>query len=420
VSEASLPLGSVRITDLTQAWAGPFATRLLADLGAEVIKIESASHPDVLRLWAPPAGIEGPTYDMNPWFNSCNANKLSVSLDLDSEAGRDILRQLVAISDVVIDNFSARVMTNLGFDYQALRQIKEDIIVLSMPAYGCSGPYKNYVGYGEAVESIGGLTMLTGYPDKPIRLGIALVDVLASFNAAAAIIAALIQRKRGGCGQFIDLSHFEACGRGIGQELIAYQFTKEQPPRIANRHRLYAPQGCYPCTGDDEWVVISVQSDEQWRALAGLIGSADLMDDASLATADGRLAQHDRIDREIARWTRACNKYEAMRACQAAGIPAAVVSKPEDVINDPHLRARGFLEEVEHPVAGRSRVEGPAFKLSKTPLRVQLPAPAFGQHTDYVLKDLLGKSDEEVASLREQGVVGRLIEFDSTPRSLSI
>lgn len=412
-----LPLQSVRVVDLTHAWAGPFATKLLADLGAEVIKIESATHPDVLRLWAPAASLQGPAHELNPWFQTCNTNKLSCSLELETELGRDLFLQLVAVSDVVIDNFSARVMANLGLDYQRLRQVKEDVIALSMPAYGMTGPYAHYVGYGEAVESIAGLTMLNGYPDKPIRLGIAVVDVLASFAAVQAVIAALIHRQRSGQGQFIDVSHFEAACRVIGEQLIAYQFTGQQPQRLGHRHPAFAPQGCYPCAGDDEWVVISVRTDRQWLALKRLLDSPAL-DDQSLEAAEERQARHTLLDTEISRWTRQRDKREVMRLCQEAGVPAAAVAKPGDVVRDPQLSQRGFLEQVQHPVAGPVWVEGPTFLLSGTPRPTRSPAPLFGQHTDYVLRQLLGKSEDEIALLREQGVVGR--PLSSTRRETGV
>jgi crotonobetainyl-CoA:carnitine CoA-transferase CaiB-like acyl-CoA transferase len=398
---------------MTQALAGPFATKLLADMGAQVIKIEAATHPDLLRLWAT-TSEQHLAHERNPFFHATNTNKLSVSLLLDTSLGRELLLELVGISDVVIDNFSSRVMPQLGLSYDELRDVREDIIVISMPACGCSGPYRHYVGYGDAIEAIAGLTMLSGYRGgKAVKIGITIADYVAAFNAVIAILAAALHRQRTGRGQFIDLSQFEACGRTIGEALVEYQFTGKQPPRRGNRHPVFAPQGCYVCGGDDDWVAISVESDSQWEALVKLMEASDLGEDTSLKSAKGRQAAHDRIDEHITRWSHSQDKYAVMQACQAAGIPAGAVLKTNDLVRDRHLRARGFFEEVDHPVEGRQELPGMSFRLSKTPAHIRTPAPVFGQHTDYVLRELLGKSDEQIASLRALGIVGRALEFDT-------
>ncbi len=408
-----MPLSALRILDLTQALAGPFATKLLADMGAQVIKIEAATHPDILRLWAPP-NTQHPFHERNPFFHASNTNKLSMSLLLDTELGREVLFDLVRISDVVIDNFSARVMPQLGFSYDVLRGIKEDIIAVSMPAYGRDGPYEHYVGYGETLEVIAGLSMLTGYQGgNAIRMGIAISDYAASFDGAIAVLAASLYRLRTGRGQFIDLSQFEACGRIIGEALVEHQFTGKQPSRSGNRSPIFAPQGCYSCAGDDEWVFISVESDAQWSALAQLMAALDLARDPSLEAMEGRQLAHDRIDERIARWTHALDKCEVMRACQASRIPAGAVLKISDLVQEPHLQARGFFEQVDHPVEGRQTLPGVSFRLSKTPAHLRTHAPLFGQHTDYVLRDLLGKSDSEIANLHAEGVVGRPLQFNT-------
>jgi len=381
-------------------------------MGAQVIKVEAPTHPDLLRLWAPPGGDVDQLHERNYFFQVANRNKLSLSLMLDTEEGREIFRELVKVSDVVIDNFSARVMANLGFDYESLRRIKEDIIVVTMPAFGASGPYRDYVCHGDALEGMAGLTLLTGYRgDGPRRQGVAYLDPTNAFYATIAVLAALLYKKRTGRGQFIDLSHMEGGARCLGEELVAYQFTGRQPERAGNRAPFYAPQGCYPCQGEDNWIVISVRTDQQWEALTRLMGAEDLAGDESLKTMAGRQANHDRLDERIAQWTRRLDKYAVMEACQRAGIPSSAVLKPGEVVDNPHFQARGFLETVQHPVAGSVRLPRANFRLSKTPARVRAPAPLFGQHTDFVLRELLGKSAEEVARLKEARVVGRPLEF---------
>lgn len=408
MATSSLPLNGVRVLGMTQAWAGPFATQLLADMGAEVIKVEAATRPDVLRLSMLLGETDTPSYENGPWFHTVNRNTLSISVLIDTQEGRDIFRELAARSDVVLDNFSARVMPNLGFGYDELRMLKPDIIVVSMPAFGRGGPYESFVGYGEMMEAIGGLTALTGYAGEgPLRTGTAIVDALTSLNAAIAVMAALLRRADTGQGQLIDVSHFESCSRVLGEELLAVQRTGAQPPVIGNRDLVRAPQGCYPCTGDDEWLVISVETDEQWAALAHLVGGGDLMG-ADLATVEGRRRQHDWIDHVLARWSAGLGKYEAMERCQAVGVPAGAVLKASDLVGDPHLIARHFFEETDHPVVGRETLPGLNFKLSKTPGGIRIPAPLFGQHTDEILRSTLGKSDEEIEWLRAQGIVGGL------------
>ncbi len=401
-------LNGVRIVDLSTAWAGPLGTQILADLGAQVIKIESPDYPDVFRMSELASTGHADLFEWGPFFHACSRNKTSVSLDLRGQEGRAVLRDLVAVSDVVLDNFSARVMRNWGLGHEELLRINPRVIAVSEPGFGLSGPYENFVCYGEPLEAIAGLTGLNGYRGEgPMRTGMAMIDAAAAFHAAMLVIAALIERRRTGRARSIEISQFEVGCRLIAEEVLAASLDLEPPERRGNRDPRFAPQGCYPCAGDDAWVMISVRSDAQWTALAALLGDA-LAADPALATLDGRRRDHDRIDAAIAAWTRGRSRYEAMHACQAAGIAVAAVLNPPDVVTDPHLLARGFIARVDHPVTGTDTIPGPSFHLSRTPLAVRSPAPRFGEHTDPVLRDLLGRSDAEIARLRAAGIVGRL------------
>jgi len=276
-------------------------------------------------------------------------------------------------------------------------------VMVSSPAFGLAeGPYLHYQGHGEPMEGAGGLMALTGPPEQFWRTTVALMDAVTAFHNTIGALAGLFHRDRTGKGVHVDVSHFEGCSRAVGEEVLAVQRTGRQPDRIGNRHRAYAPQGIYPARGDDAWVMISVRDDAQWEALASLIG----LGDASLATVEARRDAHDGIDEAIAVWTRARSKHDAMNACQQAGVAAAPVMQPADLVADRHLLARGYFEAMEHPVTGRDTLQGMPFRLSKTPMGVYRPAPLFGEHTDLLLRDLLGRDDRAVAALRASGAAG--------------
>lgn len=398
-----LPLDSIRVIDMTQAWAGPLAAQYLAHLGAEVIKVESAARPDIMRLSSIYKASGGPLHEVAPFFHTANYNKLSLSLQLDTPEGKEVFRDLVKTADILIENFTARVMPNLGFPYHVLKEIKPDLVMVSAPAFGLvEGPYLNYQGHGEPMEGCGGLMALTGPPEQFWRTTVALIDAVTAFNNTIGALAGLFHRDLTGEGVHVDVSHFESCSRVVGEELLAVQRTGKQPERIGNRHRVYAPQGIYPSRGDDAWVMISVRDDAKWAALAALIG----LDDPSLATVEARRAAHDRIDDAIAAWTRGRSKHEAMNECQHAGVAAAAVMQAADLVADRHLLSRGYLEAMEHPITGRDTLQGMPFKLSKTPMGVYRPAPLFGEHTDRVLRELVGRDDAAIATLRASGAAG--------------
>ncbi len=410
-----LPLAGIRIVDFTRVWSGPLATRILADFGAEVIRIERPIAPGARRIPLDQAKRSGfyPDNDPGeqPWhrnafLNLFGRNKRSLAVDLSQADGREVVRELVAKSDVVAENFSPRVMANLGFDYGRLRDLKDDIIMLSMPGYGMDGPYRDRVAYGTTLEPEVGFSAMMGYADGgPMRLGVAYPDPVAGIHGAAAVLLALFHRARTGTGQYIELSQMETACAFIGDALIEHQLTGELPRPHGDSHPAYAPYGCFPCAGDDRWVTIAVRSDAEWRALCEIAGRAEFADDRRFATSYSRVAHRGEANALVAGWTRTQEMHSVMHQLQAAGIAAGAVNDARDMAEDEHLRARDFYVELEHPDAGRHIYPGQAIRLSRTPAKFRSDAPRLGGDTHAVLRDLLGMSADRYQSLINAGAV---------------
>jgi crotonobetainyl-CoA:carnitine CoA-transferase CaiB-like acyl-CoA transferase len=402
-----LPLHDIRILDLTMAWAGPYATRLLADMGAEVIKIEAVNNWDLLRTFTGrPPSVEQ-VWNKSPYFNALNRNKYGCALDLSSPQGRDLFLRLAAMSDVVIENFRAEVMENLGLNYDLLAEVNPEIIAVSMPGHGKTGPERDYVTYGTTIEALSGLTQLTGYADgPPQKTGIAYPDPLAGIAAAGAIAVALWDRRRTGRGQYIEVAQRENMIGVLGEHVVGYSMNGRQPARWGNRHSSMAPHGCYPSSGEDEWITIACETDAQFSALCGVIGHTELPIDDRFADVVSRYRNQDALDEIISGWTLGRTKEAAAQALQAAGVPAMPVLGVPDVFADEQLRARGFFEEITHAIAGSWEIEGVHWRMSETPGHVRLPAPSFGEHNPYVFRELLGLSDDEIAALEAEGITG--------------
>ena len=403
MSEQRLPLDGVRVLDLTRIWSGPLATRVLGDLGAEVIKVEAHDG----RGAAFP-GITSP----NPWnhqglFNKLNRNKQSVCLDLKSEKGRRIFLDLVATSDVVIENFSARAMPGLGLGYEALREVNDQIIYLAMPAFGMDGPYRDYVGLGPSIEPITGLTALMGYgAEEPRVTSKALTDAIAGTTAASAVITALWRRKSTGAGCLIDLSQHEAGVAFLGEEFVESQLLGREPERRGNRHREFSPHGVYRCLGDDDWIALAARSDDEWRALCGVLGITDLVLDQRYSDMASRQANGIDLDAAIERATRHRDKHELQASLAGAGVPAGAVLRAPEYLVDRHLSARGYFVVLEHPEAGTTAWDGSPIRFNgERGYADWLPAPCLGQDNRQVLTTLLGISAHEVEALCASGVL---------------
>ena len=407
VAGDNLPLSGTRILELTANWAGPLGARHLADLGAEVIKIEAPDRPATRGGVYPGGDPFNHHYNRAAYFNKMNRNKRAITLNLFDADAREVFLRLVAESDVVIENNSPRVMRNFGLGYDVLREANPDIIMVSISGFGQTGPDRDYVAYGANVEASCGLAAVTGYPDddRPYRSTLFYADPVTAAHAAVAVLAALHHRAKSGQGQYVDMSLHENGITFFPEAIIEYAMTGNLAPRRGNRHPRYTPQGCYPSAGDDAWIALCVRSESEWAALARIIGRPDLADDGGLATEEGRRARHDELDAAISDWTSRYDHNEAARILQGAGVPAGPVLANWELVSNPHFHARGFYVPVEHPDMGVFPYPGMPWKLSDTPGLIRGASPMFGEHNGPVFKGLLGITDAELAPLYERRAI---------------
>ncbi|MBA3015714.1 MAG: CoA transferase [Proteobacteria bacterium] len=389
-------LTGIRVLDLTHSWAGPHGTRILADLGAEVIKIEYLPRLCLLR-----AGIvKDQMYNKRPMWFQVNRGKRSVTLDMNNPEELETFLDLVRISDVVVENARGGVLERRGLDYHSLVKVKSDIIFLSMAAFGKTGPYASYAGYGATMEALSGAESLTGYYGSTETKRVREIDVTNGIFGAAAVLTALHHREKTGKGQWIDLSQLETVSHGlIGEHLLAFAMNGIVPPVRGNRHERFAPCGCYPSLGEDRWVTLVIRNDREWLELCELIDRPALSNDPRLQTVTGRMAHHDEIDRAIAEWTSAREAGEVQDLLQSQGIAAGAVMNVEDLSRDPHLVARGFL--VTTSDGGEELYPGNPIRLSRDHSPPAWRGPDLGRDNEYVLCSLLGRSQAEVPHICE-------------------
>jgi crotonobetainyl-CoA:carnitine CoA-transferase CaiB-like acyl-CoA transferase len=389
-----LPLTGIRILDLSRVWAGPYGTRYLADFGAEVIKVESSKFPDGRG-----------TNDAA--FAEINRNKRCITLNFQMPEGRELLKRLVAISDVVVENFSPRVMVQYELDYQHLRAVRPDLIMVSMPGFGQNGPHSTFVSYGGPLMAYTGMALLWGHADSPLdaRSKIAYPDYTAAGTCALAVIAALHHRASTCQGQHIEIAQVETTTAAMEVAFFDYFTTGTVAVPRGNRDPNSVPQGCYACLGHDAWCVLSCPTDAHWRALARLIGDATLAADARFATAAERWLQHDALDALITAWTSQRTPHQAMRLLQDAGVPAGAVQTGEDLWRDVHLRARDSIVTLEHPEPGPIEHFGLTLRLHGTPGQIRRPLGRLGEANEEVFGGLLGLSREAQTRLVEAGVL---------------
>jgi benzylsuccinate CoA-transferase BbsF subunit len=396
------PLSGIRVTDFTWAWAGPHGTLLLSMLGAEVIKIESHARLDHARLHSLAAGTVSDDLDESPLFNDLNLGKLSLTLDLRKEEARDVVRRLVARSDVVTQNMRPGVLDRLGLGYEDLRAVKPDIIMLSSSAVGATGPEGSYAGYAPTFACMSGAVEISGYPDEPPSPLSGAVDLRVGTTAAFAVLAALHHRQQSGEGQHIDLSSTEVMSSMIGEAFLEYSLCDRRPQRSGNRDSAMAPHNCYRCRAEKQWVTIAVGSDAEWSALRSVISDPELGDEAFAGPVE-RWRNQERLDSIIERWTRQREPREAVEILQRAGVAAMVVHTGASIGSDPHVRERGVFETVVHPKIGERQVVRPPWGLEG--VGVDRPAPMIGEHTEYVLQEILGLSRDEIDRLEEAGAI---------------
>ena len=400
----TLPLTGIRIIDLTMGWAGPTGARHLCDLGAEVIKVEACQYPDWWRGTDLRASfIAEQRYEKIPWFQLMNRNKLDVTLDLTQPEGVALLKRLVAGAHAVIENYSSEVLRKLKLDYGVLKDVRPGLVMLSMPAFGSFNAWSECRAYGSTLEHASGLPSISGFPhDPPTMDQTAYGDPVGGFNAAAALIVALLHQQRTGEGQNIDLSQVECMLPLVAPALIEQSALGRTSPRLGNRHPVHVPHGCFRCTGNDSWLVIAVTSDTAWRALAGLSGREDL----AVLTVAERRAREDELETIIAAWTRGQEADAAMTMLQASGIAAGVARRPFDLLTDPHLCARDFWHRVERPFIGTHYQTSAAFREGVEPYPLRRPAPTLGQDNETILGGRLGLDRNELSRLAALGVIG--------------
>ncbi|HEV3264711.1 MAG TPA: CoA transferase [Acidimicrobiales bacterium] len=400
-----LPLNGVRVVDCTAWWAGPAATSALACLGADVIKVESASRPDLMRF----AGGRPPTddrwWEWGPLFHGVNTGKRAITLDLNRPEGIETFEQLITTADVLVENYTPRVMEQFGLDWDRLHQLNPDLIVVRMPAFGLDGPWRDRTGFAQTMECLSGMAWLTGFADGPPVLVRGACDPLAGMHSVIATLLALIERDQSGGGRLVESVMVEAALNAAAEQVLEFGATGAVLRRDGNRGPVAAPQGVYPCAGEDRWVAIAVATDQQWLALCRVLGDPTWTGVDAMAYEEGRRRLHDLIDQGLAGWTADRDADQTARLLVEAGVPAAAVIPPRDIAANPQLRSRSLFEVEHHPLTGDHEIPMLPFRFSRVERWLRCPAPTLGQDNDEVLGEI-GLSLEAIERLRQSGIVG--------------
>ena len=398
-------LSDIKVLDLMWVMAGPAATRTLADYGATVVRVESTRRIDTARTISPYQGGQPNAENAGLFFNM-NANKLMTTIDLAKPSGREVILDLVRWADVVTEAFSPKAMSAWGLDYESLRKVKPDIIMLSTCLMGQSGPLARFAGFGNLAAAFSGFFNITGWPDRPASGPFsAYTDYVSPRFTAAALLAALDHRRRTGEGQYIDQSQMESALHFLGPAILDYTANGRVQTRAGNRDPSMSPHGVFPAAGEDRWIAIAASTQEQWEALCGAIGQRGLSTDPRFATKSARLANQDELDAIVAGWTSQRPAEVAEATLQAASVPASMVQNSTQMYRDPQMAHRGHFVSVEHPEHGTTTVEGTRFILSRTPARDETKAPTFGRDNEHVLESVLGYSEERIVELVVEGVL---------------
>ena len=409
-AERRLPLDGLRILDFTAWWAGPSATHMLAALGADVIHVESTARPDGMRMMAGAFRARERWWEWSPFFLASNTNKRGLALDLAHPRGRALALRLVARADALVENFTPRVMEQFGLDWPALRAANPRAIYVRMPAFGLDGPWRERTGFAQTMEQMTGMAWITGHPDDQPRIQRGPCDPLAGMHAAFALLVALAEREASGRGHHVECTMVEGALNAAAEQIVEYTAYGRLLSRMGNRSPESAPQGLYSCAGstpgDERWLALAVAGDAQWRALVDLLGRPAWACDAALDTLAGRRAAHDQIDAELRPWFAAREREAAVAALAAAGVPVAPVFDPRLASQHPQLAARGFFEELAHPVVGRQPFPGVPFRYASVARWLRRPAPTLGEHSREVLRELLALADGELDELEASGVIG--------------
>lgn len=407
MSPRRLPLEGIRVADFTWIGAGSFTTRALADLGADVIKIESVLRLDSLRE-SKPFKDAIPGINRSGYFSERNASKRSITLNLKDERGQALARQLIESSDIVANNFTPGTMEKFGLGYESVRAFHPGVVYLAMSMQGSDGPESRYLGYGLTMGALTGLHNLCGFRDRePAGTGTNYPDHIPNpMHAAFAVLVAMWHRRRTGVGQYIDLAQIEPTIALLGPAVMDYTVNGHVVDRNGNQHVAAVPYGVFPCAGEDRWIAIAATTNAQWRSLVEVLEAHTLASDRQLDSAPLRWLQRERIDRELAIHTAAWQGDELMRRLQACGVGAGVVNDPSNVLyDDPQLAERGQWNYLDHPEMGRCAYASSPVRLSGEAVRPRAPAPLLGQHTREVCRDALGLSDAQIDALEAEGVL---------------
>lgn len=407
-----VPFNGLRVLDMTTFWAGPCGTHYLAMLGAEVLHVESTRRPDGARLIAGVPVTADQWWEKSPIFGALNTNKKGLTLDLQSARGRELLRELIATCDVVVENFTPRVLDQIGLDFAAVQSIRPDVVMVRMPGFGLDGPWRDNPAFAYVIEAASGVSWLTGYPDRTPYDPYSIGDPNAGVHALNAILLALEHRRRTGEGMFVEAAMVDAALNISAEQIIEYSAYGALLERDGNRGPTAAPQNLYRSADLDEfgrldsWVAIAIATDEQWEKLCEALGSPSWAADPALSTATGRRAHHDSIDEHLAAWCENRKRDDIVAALWDAGVPVAKVLQPHRQTELEQLAFRGFFEEVEHPVSGRARLSTVPMRFSAGPKPFHAkPAPTLGQHNHELLTEL-GLTPAEIADLEASGVIG--------------
>ena len=420
-----MPLEGVRIVEMGQLIAIPHAIKLLGDMGAQVIRIESCARLDNYRTSSFYENDgEGRHWDRAANFYEQNRNKYSLTLELNDADCIETLRELISVSDVFAENFTPRVMRNFKLEYEDLRRIRPDIIMVSSTGYGYTGPWADYGAIGYTTEATSGLSHISGYKGgSPVLPEIPYADYTAAEHTAFAIMAALAYRARTGKGQFIDISQSETLTSTIPEAILDYSVNGRIHERIGNQDTLMSPHGCYPCEGSDKWITIAVSTDDQWRALCDVLDRAEWLADERFADALSRWKHRDAIDTLLPEATAAHEQYALMRALQAKGVPAGAVLDGKSLLFDPHLKERGFYEVAKHhPSTGMPPLPYTSrpWKFSKTPGELRSAAPTLGRHNRFVLSEIMGTPAAQIEVMESRGAIGAAPPSPRQPRNVSV
>jgi len=386
----------INVVEFAAIAAGPVIGKHLADHGARVVHVESHERPDGFRINYPPYKDNKPGINRSGAFGICNNNKYGVTINLKTREGIELAKKLIAWADLIVENFTPGTLKKLGLGYEEMVEVNPDIILLSTCNQGQSGPHALHPGFGSHLSSLCGFTYMTGYPDRlPYILYGPYVDHIGVGYGVIAAVAALEHRRRTGEGQFIDLAQYEAGVQFMIPALLDYSINHRVVERDGNRHSFAAPHNTYPCKGDDRWCVISIFNDQEWKDLCQCMGRDELILDPRFKTIPARKKHEDEVEREVAKWTSQLTAEEVFKKLQENGVKAGIVQTIADLFADPQLKHRGFWAPVDHPEIGRCHAEGPPFALSKTPFKIDRPAPMIGEHNELVFKEFLAAGKEE-------------------------